>query len=151
LKPFNLPTEREAILCRLVLWVFVVALGLDLALAALVFGLVAPGPRRAWQICAAAAELAAVAMTLLYFRPTLVRLFLATARAFEGGRDRDREPMGDVEQSPNCDQLRRLVRRASPAHTRVAAASAFHVGGAGPFGCVTTSAPRWPYFRVDAG
>jgi hypothetical protein len=60
-----------------VLWVFVVALGLDLALAALVFGLVAPGPRRAWQICAAAAELAAVAMTLLYFRPTLVRLFLA--------------------------------------------------------------------------
>jgi hypothetical protein len=42
-----------------------------------VFGILAPMPRRGWQIFAAAVELVAVAMTLLYFRPTLVRLFLS--------------------------------------------------------------------------
>ncbi len=46
------------------------------ALLSLVLGLLAPVPQRPWQIFASLAELVAVAMTLLYFRPTLVRLFM---------------------------------------------------------------------------
>jgi hypothetical protein len=49
------------------------------AVLALVFGLGASQPQRGWQVSAAEAELCAVAMTLLYFRPTLVRLFMEHA------------------------------------------------------------------------
>lgn len=47
-----------------------------IAILVLVFTLIWPGPQRTWQLVASVAELVAVAMTLFYFRPTLMRLFM---------------------------------------------------------------------------
>jgi hypothetical protein len=57
-------------------WAYLTSAVALLAVLALVSGLRTPAPQRAWRTVAAIAELVAVAMTLLYFRPTLVRLFM---------------------------------------------------------------------------
>ena len=57
-------------------WAYVTSAVMILALLALLFGFRAPEPQRTWRTVAAALELAVVASTLLYFRPTLVRLFM---------------------------------------------------------------------------
>jgi hypothetical protein len=70
------PYGRVAVNAGIHFWAYMTSIVAVLALVTLVFALVAPVPRRPWQLFSAVAELAAVAMTLLYFRPTLVRLFL---------------------------------------------------------------------------
>jgi hypothetical protein len=70
------PYGRVAVTAGIHFWAYMTSAVAVLALLALVSGGLAPVPRRAWQVCSAVAELAAVAMTLLYFRPTLVNLFL---------------------------------------------------------------------------
>jgi len=57
-------------------WAYVTSAVALFALLALVFGFGVPAPERAWRTFAAVAELAVVATTLLYFRPTLIRLFI---------------------------------------------------------------------------
>jgi hypothetical protein len=69
------PFARVAIDAGMRFWAYMTSAVGILALAALVFGLRTPAVQRAWRTVAAAAELCMVAMTLLYFRPTLVRLF----------------------------------------------------------------------------
>ena len=46
------------------------------AVAALAFGLRTPPPALSWRIVAVVLELCSVAATLLYFRPTLIHLFI---------------------------------------------------------------------------
>jgi hypothetical protein len=57
-------------------WAFVTPAAGLLAIAALVVGWRMPKPAFTWLATAAVAELSALAMTLLYFRPTVVHLFL---------------------------------------------------------------------------
>jgi Anthrone oxygenase len=47
------------------------------ALLALLFGLRVPQPERYWRMGATLLEIAVVVWTLAYFRPTLIRLFVA--------------------------------------------------------------------------
>jgi hypothetical protein len=70
------PYGRVAIDAGIRFWAYMTSAVALFAILALVFGLQAPPAPLAWQTFAAAAEFAAVAMTLLYFRPTLVRLFM---------------------------------------------------------------------------
>ena len=70
------PYGRVAIDAGMRFWAYVTSGVALLAVLALVLGFRAPAPQRVWQISAAVLELCVVAMTLLYFRPTLVRLFM---------------------------------------------------------------------------
>ena len=70
------PFARVAIDAGMRFWAYTTSTVAMLAILAVIGGFFAPAPQRAWQIVAAVLELAAVAMTLLYFRPTLVRLFM---------------------------------------------------------------------------
>jgi hypothetical protein len=79
------PYARVAINAGIHFWAYLTSAVAVLALAALVFGVLAPAPRRAWQIFSAVAELTAVAMTLVYFRPTLMRLFLGHGAGLSTG------------------------------------------------------------------
>jgi hypothetical protein len=75
LAPGN-PYAKVAIDAGMRFWAYLTsAVGL-LAVLSLVFGLSPPPAQRAWRTGAAIAEPAVVAMTLLYFRPTLIRLFV---------------------------------------------------------------------------
>lgn len=75
LAPGN-PYARVAIDAGLRFWAYTTSAVAVVAVLAFAFGLRTPQPQRAWRSFAAVAELGAVATTLLYFRPTLVRLFL---------------------------------------------------------------------------
>src|SRR5690348_15998113 len=70
------PFARVAIGAGMRFWAYVTSVVALLAVLALLFGLRTPAVQRAWRTFAAIAELGAIAMTLLYFRPTLVRLFM---------------------------------------------------------------------------
>jgi hypothetical protein len=70
------PFRRVAIDAGIRFWAYLTSAVAVLAILALVFGLGAPMPERAWRTLAALTELAVVSTTLLYFRPTLVRLFM---------------------------------------------------------------------------
>jgi hypothetical protein len=70
------PYGRVAIDAGIRFWAHMTSAVALFAILALVFGFRAPAAPRAWRSFAAVAELGAVAMTLLYFRPTLVRLFM---------------------------------------------------------------------------
>jgi anti-sigma-K factor RskA len=70
------PYARVAIDAGVRFWAYMTSAVAVLAVVALIAAFQTLPPRRTWQIVAAVAELAAVASTLLYFRPTLVRLFL---------------------------------------------------------------------------
>lgn len=70
------PYGRVAVTAGIHFWAYLTSIVAVLSVVALVFGVIAPEPRRKWQIFSAVAELTVVAMTLLYFRPTLVMLFL---------------------------------------------------------------------------
>ena len=70
------PYGRVAIDAGIRFWSIMTSLVAILALVTLVSSFRTPAPLRTWQIVASVAELAAVAMTLLYFRPVLVRLFM---------------------------------------------------------------------------
>jgi hypothetical protein len=70
------PYGRVAIDAGIRFWAHMTSAVALVAILALVFGFRAPAAPRAWRSFAAVAELGAVAMTLLYFRPTLVRLFM---------------------------------------------------------------------------
>lgn len=70
------PFGRVAIDAGMRFWAYVTSTVALLAILALLFGLRTPAAERAWRTFASGAELGAVAMTLLYFRPTLVRLFM---------------------------------------------------------------------------
>jgi hypothetical protein len=76
------PFGRVAIDAGIHFWAYVTsAVGL-FAILALVFCLRAPAPQRTWTTLAAFLEIVAVAMTLLYFRPTLIRLFMGHGGGF---------------------------------------------------------------------
>ena len=75
LAPEN-PYRRVAVDAGMRFWAYVTTAVAFFALLALVFGLYAPAPQRVWRTFAAVAELGVIATTLLYFRPTLVRLFM---------------------------------------------------------------------------
>lgn len=70
------PYGRVAIDAGMRFWAYMTSAVALLVLLALAFGFAAPPAQRVWQIFACVVELVAVAMTLLYFRPTLVRLFM---------------------------------------------------------------------------
>jgi hypothetical protein len=70
------PFARVAIDAGMRFWAYVTSAVALLAILSLLSGFVAPAAQRAWQTFASLLELVAVAMTLLYFRPTLVRLFM---------------------------------------------------------------------------
>ncbi|HEY3884262.1 MAG TPA: hypothetical protein VGL62_03570 [Vicinamibacterales bacterium] len=70
------PYARVAIDAGMRFWAYMTSTVALVAILALISGFFAPAPQRAWQLAAAVVELGAVAMTLLYFRPTLVRLFM---------------------------------------------------------------------------
>jgi hypothetical protein len=70
------PFARVAIDAGMRFWAYMTSAVAVLAFASLAFGLRAPEPQRTWRTVAAIAELCVVASTLLYFRPTLVRLFM---------------------------------------------------------------------------
>jgi len=70
------PYGRVAIDAGMHFWAYTTSGAALLAVLALLLGFWAPSPQRVWQIAAAVLELGVVAMTLLYFRPTLVRLFM---------------------------------------------------------------------------
>jgi hypothetical protein len=70
------PFARVAIDGGVRFWAYMTTTVAILAVAALIFGLRTQPPQRTWQTVATVAELVAVAMTLLYFRPTLIRLFM---------------------------------------------------------------------------
>ena len=67
--------RRVAVDAGMHFWSFVTPVAGLLAVAALITGLRAPEPRLWWRVLACIAELAVLATTLIYFRPTLVRLF----------------------------------------------------------------------------
>jgi hypothetical protein len=69
------PYRRVAIDAGMRFWAYVTTAVAFFALLALVFGLHTSAPQRTWRTFAAIAELVVVAGTLLYFRPTLIRLF----------------------------------------------------------------------------
>jgi len=70
------PYGRVAIDAGVRFWAYMTTSVALFAVLALAFGFQAPIPRRTWQTFAAVAELSVVTTTLLYFRPTLVRLFM---------------------------------------------------------------------------
>lgn len=70
------PYGRVAIDAGIRFWSITTTAVALLAILALVFGFGAPPGPRAWSIFAAITELVVVVATLLYFRPTLVRLFM---------------------------------------------------------------------------
>ena len=70
------PYGRVAINAGILFWSRMTSVVALLALVTLAFSVRTPPPLRTWQIVASVAELVAVAMTLFYFRPTLVRLFM---------------------------------------------------------------------------
>lgn len=70
------PYGRVAIDAGLRFWAYMTSAVALFSILALVFGFRTPAPQRGWRTFAALAELGTVAMTLLYFRPTLVRLFM---------------------------------------------------------------------------
>ena len=70
------PYGRVAIDAGIHFWSRMTSVVALLALVTLAFSLRTSAPLRTWQIFASVAELAAAAMTLFYFRPTLVRLFM---------------------------------------------------------------------------
>ncbi len=71
------PYRRVAIDAGMRFWAHVTTAVAFFALLSLVFGLHTSAPQRTWRTFAAIAELAVVAGTLLYFRPTLIRLFMS--------------------------------------------------------------------------
>lgn len=70
------PFARVAIDAGMRFWAYVTSSVAILAVLTVIAGAFARPPQRVWQIVAAVLELAAVAMTLFYFRPTLIRLFM---------------------------------------------------------------------------
>jgi hypothetical protein len=70
------PFGRVAIDAGIRFWAYTTSATAILAILALVFGFHTPAAERAWRTFATIAELVTVATTLLYFRPTLVRLFM---------------------------------------------------------------------------
>lgn len=70
------PYGRVAIDAGVRFWSRMTSTVAMIALVVLAFTLIWSGPQRDWQLFASVAELVAVAMTLFYFRPTLVRLFM---------------------------------------------------------------------------
>ena len=70
------PYGRVAIDAGVRFWAFVTSAALILAIVALASAFWAPVVVRGWLIGAAVIEIVAVAWTLLYFRPTLIRLFM---------------------------------------------------------------------------
>lgn len=70
------PYGRVAIDAGIRFWAFVTSAALVVAILALVSAYWAPVVVREWLIGAAVIEIIAVAWTLLYFRPTLIRLFM---------------------------------------------------------------------------
>jgi len=70
------PFGRVAIDAGMRFWAYMTSGVALLAILSLVFGIRTPASQRAWRTFAAIAELVVVATTLLYFRPTLVRLFM---------------------------------------------------------------------------
>lgn len=70
------PFARVAIDAGIRFWAYMTSTVAMLAIVALLFGFAAPAAQRAWRTFATVFELVSVAMTLLYFRPTLVRLFM---------------------------------------------------------------------------
>lgn len=70
------PFARVAIDAGMRFWKYMTSLVALLALATLLTGFGTAAAERAWRSVAAVAELCVVASTLLYFRPTLVRLFM---------------------------------------------------------------------------
>lgn len=71
------PFARVAIDAGMRFWAYMTSAVAVLAVGALVFGFRTPEPEHTWRTIAAVAELCVVAMTLAYFRPTLVRLFIS--------------------------------------------------------------------------
>lgn len=70
------PNAQVAINAGMKFWAIMTPAVGVLALAALVTGFRVPQPQRTWRTLAAVLELCVVASTLLYFRPTLIRLFM---------------------------------------------------------------------------
>ncbi len=70
------PYARVAINAGVGFWAYLTSAVAIVAILSLVFGLRAPHAERLWRSAAAVLELCVVASTLLYFRPTLVRLFM---------------------------------------------------------------------------
>jgi hypothetical protein len=104
------PYRRVAIDAGMRFWAYVTTAVAFLAVLSLVLGLYAPAAQRAWRTFAAVAELAVVAGTLLYFRPTLVRLFMSHGAGLSPAAVASTVPaMGDVEQSPHRRQFRCVV------------------------------------------
>jgi hypothetical protein len=67
---------RVAIDAGLRFWAYMTSTVALFTILSLVCGFRTPARQRAWRTFAAVTELAVVAATLLYFRPTLVRLFM---------------------------------------------------------------------------
>ncbi|HJP87366.1 MAG TPA: hypothetical protein VJ852_15340 [Gemmatimonadaceae bacterium] len=70
------PYARVAIDAGMRFWAVMTPAVAVFAILALLFGVRGAGPGRTWLTFATVAELAVVASTLFYFRPTLVRLFM---------------------------------------------------------------------------
>lgn len=70
------PYARVAIDAGMHFWAFLTPAVAGLAVLALIAGLRTAAPQFGWRLFAEVAELCVVASTLLYFRPTLVRLFM---------------------------------------------------------------------------
>ena len=70
------PYARVAIDAGVGFWAYMTSAVAISAVLALIFGLFAPHTGRLWRTAATLVELCVVAWTLLYFRPTLVRLFM---------------------------------------------------------------------------
>ncbi len=66
-------------------WAYLTSAVAIAAILALGFGLGTPMPERAWRTVAAGGELLVVGSTLLYFRPTLVRLFMGHGAGMSSG------------------------------------------------------------------
>ncbi len=79
------PYGRVAINAGAGFWAYVTSAVALAAALALVFGLGTPEPERLWRTVAAGGELLVVAATLLYFRPTLVRLFAGHGAGMSSG------------------------------------------------------------------
>ena len=79
------PYGRVAIDAGVRFWAYMTSAVAFSAILALGSGFQMPAPQRAWQMFAALAELAVVATTLLYFRPTLVRLFMDHGAGLSAG------------------------------------------------------------------
>jgi hypothetical protein len=80
------PYGRVAVNAGIHFWAYMTSAAGIFALLALATGFWAPAPQRAWQIVGAFAELVSVAMTLLYFRPTVVRLFMGHGAGLSVGQ-----------------------------------------------------------------